>query len=110
VTSEQNDLPQEQRPNSGQFTKGNDLQWQPGKSGNLAGRPPNKDSITYQIKQALAKGEGIEAKALAKMAIKEAKAGSYPHFREILDRTDGKVTETHAILGNILIEVVYKEG
>ncbi len=65
--------------------------FQPNVSGNPAGRPPNKDSITYQIKQALAKSEGIEAKALAEMAIKEAKKGSYPHFKEILDRTDGKV-------------------
>ncbi len=67
--------------------------FQPGVSGNPAGRPPNKDSITYQLKQALAKGEGIEAKKLAAMAIKEANAGSYPHFKEILDRTDGKVAD-----------------
>lgn len=107
LTQKQEDL--EQRNSKGQYLPGNGP-FEAGVSGNPNGRPPNKDSITYQIKQALAKGEGIEAKALAKMAIKEAKAGSYPHFREILDRTDGKVTETHAILGNILIEVVYKEG
>ncbi len=67
--------------------------WPPGISGNPAGKQPNVASITYQIKKLLAAGEGIDAKKLAKMAIKEAEEGSFPHFKEILERTDGKVAD-----------------
>lgn len=67
--------------------------WQSGASGNPNGRPANKASITYQIKQLLAAGEGIKAKELAKTAVTLAQAGSFPHLKEVLERTDGKVAD-----------------
>ena len=71
-------------------------QWQPGQSGNPAGRRPNTASITYWYKRLLEDKEGLNAKDIALTAIKRAKAGSLPHAIEVTDRTDGPVPkETH---------------
>lgn len=96
----------EQRTSNGQFTDGNTEGWQHGQSGNPKGRIPNKASITYQIKQLLAAGEGVKARELAETAIREAGKGSYPHFKEILDRTDGKLGDISLIQDNRVVNLI----
>jgi len=84
-----------------QWTSSDNLTpWQPGESGNPAGRPPNKASITYQIKKLLEAGEGIKARELAETAVNAAKAGSFPHFKEVIDRTDGKLGDVALLQDN----------
>ena len=83
--------------------------WPQGVSGNPNGRPPNKASITYQIKQLLEAGEGVNAKKLAKTAIDKANEGSFPHFKEVIDRTDGKLGEVEVVQDNRQFNIVVSD-
>ena len=65
--------------------------WSKGVSGNPNGRPPNANSITHWIKELLAENAGDRAQKVATIAIKRAAEGEYNYFKEILERTDGKV-------------------
>lgn len=87
--------------------------FEPGKSGNPAGRPK---SITFSeaCRKALAEIEDeatqeTVAEALAKAAIREAKAGSAQHLKEINDRVEGKVTQPIDVGGEIAFRVVYSD-
>jgi hypothetical protein len=71
--------------------------FEPGQSGNPAGRPK---SITFSeaCRKLLAEIEDeatqeTVAEALAKAAIREAKAGSAQHLKEINDRVEGKARQ-----------------
>ncbi len=79
-------------------------QWKPGQSGNPGGRPKGK-SITAELRKLLDKGTTAEdlAEILLKMGKKDLAA-----LREVLDRSDGKVTDTHRIEGEIPVSIVYK--
>ena len=74
--------------------------WQPGKSGNPNGRPPNTNSITYWYKTLLAENEGMPAKEIAQTAIKKAKQGSIQHIQEVTDRTDGRLGADFSMLND----------
>ena len=78
--------------------------WKPGQSGNPGGRPKGK-SITAELRKLLDKGTTAEdlAEILLKMGKKDLAA-----LREVLDRSDGKVTDTHRIEGEIPVSIVYK--
>ena len=78
--------------------------WKPGQSGNPGGRPKGK-SITAELRKLLDKGTNAEdlAEILLKMGKKDLAA-----LREVLDRSDGKVTDTHRIEGEIPVSIVYK--
>jgi len=72
-------------------------EFQPGQSGNPAGRPPNEGSITYWLKKLLAEpnGGGLPvAKAVAQKVIAQAKKGDLKAISEVLDRTEGKAAQT----------------
>ena len=96
-----------------------DNQWKPGQSGNPGGRPKYKP-ISDKIREILesdytADGESY-AEHIAQEIIKELldKAGNLKHgfntalLKEILDRSEGKVTDTHRIEGEIPVSIVYK--
>ena len=78
--------------------------WKKGQSGNPGGRPKGK-SITAELRKLLDKGTTAEdlAEILLKMGKKDLAA-----LREVLDRSDGKVTDTHRIEGEIPVSIVYK--
>lgn len=71
--------------------------WPKGTSGNPGGRLKGSLSLVSILRQQLAAGDGEHAKALIKSLLKEAEGGDYQHLREVLDRIDGKVTETHQV-------------
>ena len=63
--------------------------WQPGESGNPAGRP--KSSLTTLLKNTSPEDNA----EIAKIIIAMAKKGDIQHIREYLDRTEGKVADKH---------------
>ncbi len=64
-------------------------QWEPGQSGNPAGRP--KNSVTTLLKNT----DELTTKQIADKIIELAKAGEISVIKEYLDRTDGKVADKH---------------
>ena len=63
--------------------------WQPGQSGNPAGRPP-KDPIRSALLAQLESEPDLAAR-LVRAGIEKALAGDFRYWKEIWDRADGKV-------------------
>ena len=76
--------------------------WKPGESGNPNGRPPN--SVTTLLKNRKPEDNQKVADKLYQLALR----GDMSAIREYIDRTDGKVTDTHRIEGEIPVSIVYK--
>ena len=95
----------QQRSSSGRFIKGNDAGWQPGQSGNPGGR--QKDILTPLLREFLNADNEAEKIAVVKELIGIAKTkgmrGQVAALREIFDRIDGKVPETHKIESDVPI-------
>lgn len=96
------------RRQNGQFAPGNNLgnQFQPGQSGNPAGRPKAITlSEAYRQQLAVQKAEGDEstyAEVIAKMVCEEAAKGNVMAAREIADRTEGKPKQAVEIDARLL--------
>ena len=88
--------------------------WKPGQSGNPEGRPPNTKYISDYLREALQKQtngqSNAELIALALIELsKDTKMRNFaPAIKELLDRTEGKVPETHKIEADLPITLVYK--
>ena len=86
-----------------------DNQWKPGQSGNPGGRAKGK-SITAELRKLLDKGTLAEdiAQVLINLAKDKGFKGNIPALKELLDRVDGKVLDTHRIeTGEVTI--IYKQ-
>jgi len=97
----------ENRRQDGRFATGNQLgrQFRPGQSGNPAGRPPGP--LTASIRDLLHKDDGKAIKALAAVAVQRALKGDFRFYKEVLDRTDGKVTACLDVSANGTIADIY---
>ena len=87
--------PDMQGKNSEKVGKGNppkDTRWKLGQSGNPKGRPPDKKYISEALKDLLAK-DPVLLKEVVQAILKEVKSGNTQAFKELLDRTEGKVAE-----------------
>jgi len=82
------------RLSGGRFAPGNKIgrRFQPGQSGNPKGRPPERP-LTASLREALDANDGELIQSLAQMAIDKALSGDFRYFKEIMDRSDGKVTD-----------------
>ena len=82
------------RRQDGTFGPGNQLgrQFRPGESGNPKGRPTERP-FTIALREALDANDGELVETLAQVAIDKALSGDFRYFKEIMDRTDGKVTD-----------------
>jgi hypothetical protein len=82
------------RRTDGTFGRGNQIgrQFQPGKSGNPKGRPTERP-LTIALREALDANDGELIKILVQVAIDEALSGNFRYFKEIFDRSDGKVSD-----------------
>lgn len=96
--------------------EGKPYQWKPGQSGNLKGRPPKDICITSLVKEFLVKeaqGGKTHAQLVAEAIVKLAEdyhfKGNVAAIRELLDRIEGKVPDTHKIESDIPINIVYKQ-
>lgn len=78
-----------QRDSKGRFTTG---RWKPGESGNLKGRPLDKKYISEALKDLLANNPDL-LKEVVESILKEVKRGNVQAFKELTDRTEGKVAD-----------------
>ena len=85
------------------------MKWQPGESGNPGGVPKGK-SITAELRKLIDKGTNAEdmAEILYTLARKGSRA-QMEAYKTLLDRTEGRVPETHKIESDIPISIVFKE-
>ena len=77
---------------------GKATRFQPGRSGNPAGRPRTKP-LTEALRRILSRDEDCDA--LARAIVRFARKGSVHHFREIADRLEGKVTQPVELAGTV---------
>jgi hypothetical protein len=66
--------------------------WQPGESGNPAGKPPGT-TLTKKLRDIVEKNEGEVADALVRAAVKAALKGDFRFWQEIINRVEGKVAD-----------------
>ena len=71
---------------------GKATQFKPGQSGNPNGRPRLKP-LTDEFKRRRDENNGALAKELIQVAIEQAKDGDFRFWKELIDRSDGKVIE-----------------
>jgi len=67
-------------------------QFQPGQSGNPAGRPKERP-LRDALKALLEAGDGQKIKELAKIGLEAATGGDFRFWKEVFDRIDGKVID-----------------
>ena len=73
-------------------------QWKPGQSGNPAGYS-NAGRLTKRLIAALEKDDGKLADALTMVILKKALTGDYKFVQELINRSDGLVTQRLAVTG-----------
>ena len=80
--------------------------WEKGQSGNPKGRPVGSVSLVESLKAYLRRHpEDIDA--VIESLVKQGKVGNMVATKEMLDRIDGKVAETHKIEGGLPITLVF---
>lgn len=99
---------QEQRT-SREISNANLIPYESGQSGNPGGKHEGK-SITAELRKLIDKGTNAEdtAQILYDIAKKGSRA-QMEALKELLNRTDGKVPDTHKIESDIPISIVFKE-
>lgn len=80
--------------------------WKKGQSGNPDGRPTGSISLVEQLKVYLRRHPD-DVEAIVAALIKAGKLGNIVATKEMLDRIDGKVAETHKIEGEIPITLQF---
>jgi len=103
----------EQRTNR-EISNANLIPYKKGQSGNPEGRP--KDIITSLIKELLeqeVKGGKTHAQLVAEAIVKLSEdslfKGNVSAIKELLDRVEGKVPDTHKIESDVPINIIYKQ-
>lgn len=96
--------------------EGKPYHWKPGQSGNPNGRPPKDICITSLVKEFLeqeAKDGKTHAQLVAEAIVKLAEdyhfKGNVSAIRELLDRIEGRVPETHKVEADVPISIVFKK-
>jgi len=102
------ELIEKQRTNR-EISNANLIPYVPGQSGNPGGKHEGK-SITAELRKLIDKGTNAEdtAQILYDIARKGSRA-QMEALKELLNRTDGKVPDTHKIESDVPINIVYKQ-
>ncbi len=104
---EDKELTDKKRTNR-EISNANLIPIKPGQSLNPGGRPAGK-SITAELRKLI--DSGTNAQDMAKILYEMAKRMSSDQLRalkELLDRTDGKVVETHKVEMDVPVTIVFK--
>ena len=82
------------RRTDGTFATGNRIgpRFRPGESGNPRGRPLERP-LTAALREVLDANDGELIKTLVQVAIDKAKGGDFRFWKELMDRSDGKVVD-----------------
>ncbi len=80
--------------------------WEKGQSGNPLGRPVGTVSLVERLKAYLRR-HPEEVEAVVESLVKQGETGNIVAIKELLDRIDGKVAETHRIEGKIPIKLIF---
>ena len=105
----------EKQRTSREISNDNLQPFKPGQSGNPEGRPPNTKYISDYLREALqSKTDGktnaeVIALALIQLSKDPKMRGFAPAIKELLDRTEGKVPDTHKIESDVPINIIYKQ-
>ena len=89
--------------------------FKPGEVHNPNGRPPNKkylSEIARELLEQIPTGElqGRNADVLVVLAlVRKALGGDTKAIEMLHDWTEGKVTDTHKIMGDVPVSIVYKQ-
>lgn len=104
---EDKELTDKQRRNR-EISNANLIPFKEGQSGNPGGRPAGK-SITAELRKLIDSGTNAEdmAKILFGMA-KRMSPDQIKALKELLDRTDGKVMETHKVEMDVPVTIIFK--
>ena len=94
---------------------GEPYRWKPGQSGNLKGRPPLGEAFIEKVRELLDKQDTtgktnreVIAEAFIEVC-KDPQMRAYaPIIKELWDRLDGKVVETHKIESDVPVTIIYK--
>ena len=88
--------------------------YQPGQSGNPAGRPPNTKYVSDYLREALQEltdgktNAELIAESLILLSKDPKMRGFVVAIKELLDRTEGKVPDTHKIESDVPITLIFK--
>jgi hypothetical protein len=82
-----------------------DTQFKPGQSGNPAGKPVGAGGLTRVLKRLLKDNNGEITEKMAMQAIEHAMQGDFRYFKEIIDRTDGKVPDAMHHTGELKVSM-----
>ena len=94
--TESNDLQQEGRTPEGKFAPGHRHGFQPGQSGNPAGRPKYttvSEAIREQLKELDKTGAHTLAEQIADALIQQCLKGNVKAIKELIDRMEGKARQ-----------------
>lgn len=78
----------------GKYDPPKEHQFQPGQSGNPAGKPKGSINMTTLLRELLAGGELEEARLILAALLGKAKDGDVPAIKLVIDRIDGLLTQT----------------
>ena len=108
-----NDIKKPGNPNVAEA--GKDTRWKPGQSGNLAGRPPLGSALSDILRHKLElrdKQGRVNKEVIVDQfieALKDPTMRAYaPLFKELLDRIEGKVPDTHKLESDVPITIIFK--
>ena len=76
------------------------FRWKKGQTGNPEGRPTGSISVVESLKAYLRRHPD-ELEQIVISLVKEGRLGNMVATKEIIDRVDGRVVETHKITGNL---------
>jgi hypothetical protein len=82
------------------------FKWKKGQSGNPSGRTKGTPSLVDELKKWLRRHPEDAEKIIAAL-IKEGTKGNITATREMLDRVDGKVVETHKLETDLPVQVIF---
>lgn len=108
--------PTEKQRTNREISNANLKPFQPGQSGNPSGRPLKDICITSLVKELLeqeAEGGKTHAQLVAEAIVKLSEdhhfKGNVSAIKELLDRVEGKVPDTHKIESDVPINIIYKQ-